>query len=311
MTEFIWARLLGFVLTDGCLYYGKKNNYYEVSFSVGQKEDVEELSNDLKRLGYSLRVQFQEKTMHFGERLVRMKVFRLKCTSKALFSEFVGRGAPIGDKSLQSYSVPEWIMVGSAKIKRAFLSGILGGDGSKIAMRLSTRPFKQPCNTPSINDFEFYKDQDQIKGGISFAHQLAELFSEQKIVVKSVFVKGKFPRKRGGYSSSIHISFSNSFENCINYGSIGFAYSRQKTEASDPVIRFMNRIIILRENWKKQHASALNLYNAGLSIKEVSQIIGLNYGTVFGWLREGKRPTVGYHKLKFGELNAASNNSEI
>ena len=48
----ILARLMGAQFSDGSLYFLRYNNYREVSFSVGQREDVEELRQDLNRLGF-------------------------------------------------------------------------------------------------------------------------------------------------------------------------------------------------------------------------------------------------------------------
>ncbi|RJQ21516.1 hypothetical protein C4580_02135 [Candidatus Woesearchaeota archaeon] len=293
------AKITGALFSDGCLYKGEKSHYYEVSFSVGTQADVDELTKDLTERGVIPRVRRQEKTVCIGQRTFTIRVFQVRCASKELFLTFSRLGVPVGKKSNVSFSVPDWILNGNSEVKRAFLAGFLGGDGPKVTIEVRSRKGKEPFNAVRINDIEFYKREDLLANGFHFANELSRLLKEQGIVVSRIFNKGRFLRKDGTFSTSIHIALGKSIESALSYSRIGFAYCSQKREQVKGAEAFLETIAQKRYEWKRTYEAALNLYNAGGTVKLVAEKLKISYGTAFGWLRKGKTPTVAYHKLKF------------
>jgi len=300
------AQLVGALFADGSLELGKKNHYYGLSFSVGDQRDVEDLVKDLTTIGGYPHVRNQKKTFSIAGRVITMNTFQVRCGSKELFLTFKGLGVPVGKKSNQEYSVPSWIMHGSLTLQKRFLSGFLDGDGPVVTIDVRKRPRKEDYNTIRINDVEFYNRIDLVNNGVLFAHQLCWLLEKQGVVINKVFNKGEFSRKSGTVSTSVHITLSTTIESALAYGEIGFAYCHHKSERMRKVQLFLERLAYMRKMWREKHATALNLYNTGSNLKSISRDLDISYETIFGWVKQGKNPTVNYHKLKFdkwGENN--------
>jgi hypothetical protein len=299
MKNAITARLCGALFSDGNPYKNTKNHYYEVGFSLGEISDVRAMQHDLQLLGFKSRVSEHDNTITIGGRTFNLHAFRVKCASKSLLELMASLGVPVGNKSDMCYELPEWIITGSREIKREFLAGYLGGDGPKVTIRSVKRAKKREYNSIHINDIELYKRKSLLENGLRFGRQLAFLLSQFGVRTRRVFAKGDFLRKDGGRSTSIHIKLANDVDSALEYCKIGFAYCKQKTYATLPVKEFLIKIQSFRKEWQAKHAAALNLYNKGHSVKEIADALNMSYDTAFGWLRYNKRPTIGYHHLKF------------
>jgi len=116
-----------------------------------------------------------------------MHTFRVKSCSTSLFLFFKSLSIPVGDKRKQEGIIPNWIMDGSTKIKREFLSAYLGGDGPKIEIATTRRKDRGPYNVVRINDIEFHKKSKFTKAGLFFATQLKRLLESQGVEVKKIF----------------------------------------------------------------------------------------------------------------------------
>ena len=132
----IITRLLGSIFTNGNLYFSKKNNYGEVSFSLRSEKDLENLREDLILLGFNNVHSKREKNkITVNNRSYTINTIKVKVCSTSLWLLFSALGAPIGDKTSNSYLLPKWLMESSLIIKKEFLASFIGGDGSKISMR--------------------------------------------------------------------------------------------------------------------------------------------------------------------------------
>src|SRR3989338_6692683 len=205
--DIILSRLLGMIFSDGTLYYQEKNRYYEISFSVGQKQDVEWLSEDLSTLGFP-RVHVKEliKDQEIDGRKFTTHLFRIKCCSKRLFELLKQSGGPVGAKKSQIYTVPIWIKKGSMAIKRSFLQGYLGGDGPKVTMNLTKREGRSNYNNTHINDLEFHKDSELKSSGLKLAREISSLLEEFGVDIRKTFIEeDSYIRADGKKSAIIHI----------------------------------------------------------------------------------------------------------
>jgi len=110
------ARLLGFAMGDGHL--GEMSGRLHISF-YGLKDTLEEVWRDLKRLGVSASLYTRR-----GDN----SELRVASRSFALLMERLGM--PKGKKSEVPFSVPEWIREAPLWVKRNFLAGLFGADGS-------------------------------------------------------------------------------------------------------------------------------------------------------------------------------------
>ncbi len=299
----IVSKLLGFLFSDGNLYSKKSNNYREVSFSLGTKKDVENLLYDLRRLGFNkFHIKKQKNTIKVNNRVYTISTTRVKVCSTSFWLLMYALGAPIGDKTKKNYSIPKWLMdTKYYYLKREFLAAYMGGDGPKIAMNLSKRKNKQPYNTLSLNDIEFHKNPQVLDGGLKLAKQISKLFSESDVKIENIFVENdNYTKKDGNKSKIIHIVFKKNFENALSlYQNVGYRYAYTKDTNSKYVSEFIRRILIKRKEWQMVYNNVIQLKEKKLNYKVISKKLGIAESTVWGWLNQRKKPTIGYHKIKY------------
>lgn len=130
-------------------------------------------------------------------------------------------GTPPGDKTLSTYSVPNWIMDGDSKIKRSFLKILFNFDGS-ISIR-KTR------STAEIN-FCFTKHQKYASESMAFMEQIKSLLSDFDIPSGKIHVRKAKYEKYPNYDKNIFMLFISSHKGLINfYREIGFLNPKKQT----------------------------------------------------------------------------------
>lgn len=300
----IIARLSGALFSDGNIYFKKSNNYREISFTLGQKEDVFNVTRDIKRLGFK-KLHFMERTKQHnikGRKFI-MHTFRVKSCSTALFLFFKSLGIPVGDKRKQRGIIPNWIMDGSTEIKKEFLSAYLGGDGPKLSIIVQKGKNRGPHNQILINDIEFHKKSKFTKEGLFFANQLKDLLEDQGVKVNKIFYeKDNYKTLDNDVPSIIHISISKKIESALSFYNMGYSYCKQKREKSKYAGKFLQILADKRSKWKDKHKYACKLYyKEKKSLKEISKIINIAYPTLFSWLKYKQKPSVYQHGLLYNE----------
>ncbi len=188
------------------------------------------------------------------------------CTTMSLTIDlsrlFKKLGLPVGKRTNQVYDIPGWIMNGSKDIKREFLAGYLGAEGSNPIFRGSDSiKLRKSFYVPRVS---LYKREDILEGGLKFAEQLKTLFCDLSVNVSNISVHEGNIRKDGTISKKINITISNEFENLINYLDIGYRYAPKK-EVQGEVIRlylkYLNNVYNIRNEIKDY---IIKLYNSGL-----------------------------------------------
>jgi thioredoxin 1 len=304
------SRLVGLLFSDGSLYRRSKNNICNADLFLGQKEDVEELSSDLKELGFKFSIKRRVNKFKIAGRSITISTYRLRIASTAFWLFMRALGVPNGRKTDSKSGLPDWLLKAPSSIKREFLSGYLGGDGPSISIKVVSRGKRGSYNDININDIEFYKEESCIKSGVKFANQLTKLLEEQDIKVRKVFVdKEKYKRKYGGTSKSIHVSLSNSYESARALASIGYAYCWKKQEGANYIGEFLNTNLYKKNLWGKKYKDAVNLSKIGKNSKEIASKLAISNSTVDGWLKKGNEPTINHTHIRYNEwLSDATRN---
>src|SRR3989344_3470527 len=299
----ILARLVGALLSDGSLYSSKKNNYREISFCVGQKEDVEEVIKDLRSLGFNtVHISERNNNCEINGRKFSMHTFRVKCLSTSLYLLFKLLGVPEGNKTNKEYDVPLWIKNGELSVKREFLSAYLGGDGPKLDIRMVYGDRENPYNNISINDIEFHKRTDLVESGILFAESLKMLFRDFRVESRVFHEIDSYIRKDGTRSAIVHIRIKHNIANAfIIAQKIGYFYCWQKQQSAMYVGEFARKILFMRLKWKNIYNEAMNLAEKENSLDKISKILGVNENSIYNWVKKGSKPTVQKHFIKFDE----------
>ena len=130
----ILARLLGLVDSDGHLSYAKSKGrqtqaVHHAVFFVGEYADVKSLTRDVVELGFDIPRMKQLKNNLTKE--VRVEA--------SLGSLLIALGACPGNKKTSERTFPAWILEAPSDVRREFLSGYNGGDGSKLSINRKTR----------------------------------------------------------------------------------------------------------------------------------------------------------------------------
>lgn len=298
----ILARLIGAQFSDGSLYYLGKNNYREVSFSVGQAKDIEELKQDLNNLGFKCTYKKKVSNCNIKGRPFVMRSYAVRCCSTSLWLLLKALGAPAGNKTNTAYKIPDWLMRADKVLQREFLSAYLGGDGPTVNMRLQQREYKEPYNSLLINNIEFHKRDDLEKSGLALARQIAKLLSKFGVNISRVFSEDDiYERKDKSRVKIIHIQISNNFESgyalCQR---IGYVYAYQKSLNARFVGEFLRKRLFERQLCARKYKDAISLFRKGkMTVKEIASQLDLPTDTAFGWIRYNKKPTVFKHFEKF------------
>ncbi len=195
------ARLLGFAMGDGHL--GEMSGRLYVSF-YGLKDTLEEVQKDLERLGVSASLYVRRGSN---------SELRVASRSFALLLERLGM--PRGRKSEVPFSVPEWIREAPLWVKRNFLAGLFGADGSA--------PFFKRY-TPLPIHLTQHKRSGLEDNLLSYLRDIADLLRE--FGVSSLIYQVR--TVEGSVSYRLAIEGDESIRNFL--GRIGYEYDPRKKE---------------------------------------------------------------------------------
>ncbi len=291
----VLARLLGFVMTDGYLYEDLKHHIHEIHFFVGTKQDAEEIKRDLQIIGFNkLEVKIKANKRVIDDREFTITTYRCRNFEKSLFELLKSKGAPIGRKKNQAYFIPEWIMDGSIAIKRAFLSGWLGGDGCKITYRVKHGGTSSHDAKLVVNTIEFHKEKELEREGVLYAKQLALLLEELGVEVREI---SSSDDKDGVI---IFLRFSQSYPSLLSLTKIGYAYAETKNKSVPFIREFLQYRLRERNNYAQVKQTVLEQLTLGKSNKDISEDLQIPLHTVVSW-RYTNRNTNIVHPSESGE----------
>jgi len=173
----ILARVLGFVLGDGHLAKTGVRVWFNSS-----REELEALAEDLRRLGLKpSEIIERESSSQIRGRKVEGRIHMLYVDSVAFHTLLRFWGVEVGNKTRKGYAVPEWIKRGNLFVKREFLRGLFGADG--------TKPYGERYNFNGIK-LEMRAKRESLEKTTEFFNDIAELLREfdvdSKVVVSPI-----------------------------------------------------------------------------------------------------------------------------
>ncbi|ADG13465.1 protein of unknown function UPF0027 [Methanocaldococcus infernus ME] len=228
----IIARLLGFALGDGIIVREKTGKLYLAFY--GKKEELLEVKKDLEKLGIKASKIYNKKEDNF-----------IKVSSKA-FALFMHKlGMPIGKKTEVSYKVPEWIKEAPLWIKRNFLAGLFGADGSKIFFKRYT-PLPISLTQSKISSLK--------ENLLSYLEDIREILLE--FGVESIIYEIKALENRVSYRLSI--VNEESIKQFL--GKVGYEYSKDKKEEGLLAYAYLKYKEYVKAIRKKAIKKAIELY---------------------------------------------------
>ncbi|UXM85220.1 intein-containing RctB family protein [Methanococcus aeolicus] len=254
------ARLLGFALGDGSIvqengerkriylaFYGKKDELIEV------KKDLEKLSVKSSKI-YSRNREIKIKNAWGSEYVSSCKDNYIKITSKA-FALFMHKlGMPIGTKTHIEYTIPKWIKKSPLWVKRNFLAGLFGADGSKICFRKYT---------PMPISFTQSKSDVLKDSLLNYLADIKKMLSEFGIC--SMVYEIKAVENKVVY----RLSIVNEKSIKLFLGHIGYEYSKDKKEEGLFAYEYLKYKDTVKNIRKNSIVKAIDIYRKTGSLSKV------------------------------------------
>jgi replication factor C small subunit len=261
----IIARLVGFLLGDGHITKDGR-----MIFS-GDKESLEEIQNDIIRMGYEpSKIISKQLTNEIESRRFTGITTWFYLDSKPLSSLFEFLGVPTGDKCVREFYVPNWIRLSPRFIKREFLRGIFGSE-------MFTPKCKKRNFDPIL--FKQHKTRGLIREGKRFARELMSLLAEFDVESKLKTGDLGYKRKSGEDMCKIEIMLLASNKNIYNFlRQVGYAYSKEKQKIGRWASEYLRHklYVISRdfptfEEWKKEYVieDSEFVWNRVVSIEDI------------------------------------------
>lgn len=265
--EAIIAKIFGYLLGDGCLYKSGKRRYCS---AYGNKEDLMKMQEDLVRINVSSKIY--ERTRHhkiktkYGTKSFNATNCELHINNKDFLEILENLGMPLGNKTKQNFTVPDWIKNGKKITKRLFLAGFFGAEMSS-PKNVSKTAFY--CPTINQNKTENLKNE-----GRKFLIDISLLLEEFNIKTLKISEFEDFHNKEGEKTTTLRLILSGDNENLLRlYRHIGFEYNKKRQNLGN--IASLYILIKKKENEKRISLSAkIKEYkNQSFKINEVKRIL--------------------------------------
>lgn len=264
---YILSRIFGFASTD-CWIGISDKGIVRLAGDFGHEHSSVLFSEDVERLF------FDKKKPRYTEKEKYGKTFRLEY-SGAFPALLISLGCLYGKKSIQKYNpVPEWIKNGSDMIKREFLSGFQGGDGSKIksGSKKQIHIHIAPTIKSIIEEYEISL--------IEYMHDIVNLFR-----YFGIDIDNPISTKNKKYENIINVSYyiHNTRQNLIKYfDTIGYRYDVHKNIESGIYVEYLKYVEFKYQERLKLIKTIKNYGN--ISREKISNELNIPLKTVYSLL---------------------------
>ena len=258
------ARILGFCLGDGCICrIVSRERTRHLTHFYGKEKDLETLRKDIMKLGftpskiYSRKRKIKIKTAWNKEynSLCWDNMIRVSSESFAILLNKLGM--PIGKKISSEFVIPDWIREAPLWIKRNFLAGLFGADGSACIVK---------GYTPLPISLTLTKEKKLEKNALRFLKEIKNLLNEfgiKKVVIYKI--------KSGEGRTCYRLSIIGEEDIYLFLSRIGYEYSKEKKEKGLWVAEYLRRKKIVKRIRKDVVERAKEVYyNTGSLSKAVS-----------------------------------------
>ncbi|WP_394356255.1 AAA family ATPase [Thermococcus waiotapuensis] len=203
----ILARVLGFALGDGHLTKTGVRVWFNST-----REELEMLAEDLRRLGLKLsEIIERDSSSGIHGRRVEGRIHMLYVDSVAFHALLRLWGVEAGNKTKKGYAVPEWIKKGNLFVKREFLRGLFGAEG--------TKPKGERYNFNGVK-LEMRAKRESLERTTEFFNDIAELLREFDVDSKVIV-------SPAGDGFAVRLLVTPNDANYLNFLTrVGYAYAK-------------------------------------------------------------------------------------
>lgn len=262
---YIISRLFGFCLTDAWIGVCEQKGNVRLCADFSSEYGGELFESDVNFLGFKTHdIKFSDG----GEYGKTYKVEHSGCFP----SLFIGLGITYGKKTTQkACKIPNWIINGSDMIKREFLSGFQGGDGSKIKSGVDNQIVVQIGTTSKSIKTEF------LDSLIEMMSDIGKLFRNIGIDVEDV----KYQKsKKYGDMMCVSYYINASRKNLIKYFDIvNYSYDVYKKVESGVLVEYLKYL-------DYEHQKRINLVEkirsfGNIDRKEIAKKLDIHIDLVY------------------------------
>jgi hypothetical protein len=163
-------------------------------------------------------------------------------------------GACTGNKAKSQRSFPQWILHSSSSVKREFLSGYHGGDGSKVVVNVKTAQQQVRIRGTRCRSYN-----DVLESHINYLEKIQELYKELNIITTIQ----KYKAKEEGRTDLI-LAFSYKMENLEKVAdTIAYRYCNHKKRNSIIAIEYLKSRI---NNFKMGYSDFCECFLEGSNV---------------------------------------------
>src|SRR3989344_6071260 len=239
-------RIMGFIFGDGHL---SVKNTKQVSF-YGKREDLELIKADLKKLGFCSSLTSRNRSFKMRTQYSKYEFSRvehcLHSGSSSLSCLLFLLGVPAGNKAVQDYGIPAWLLKQPRWHKRLFLAALFGAELSS--------PSSMTYNHFNLYGLVFSLNKRNPLHGLLFVNQISQLLEE--FGVKSILMKSKQDELNGTVSTRIRLFIHQDSENLIRlFSRISYDYNIKKRKLANAAILWLKekqRIINMRNDTRSK-----------------------------------------------------------
>lgn len=285
--KIIIARLFGHICGDGWVCASTKS----VGFSgKGCIQDLEKIKADMTTLGFrTSAIHSRQTRSSFTDISGRSK--EISGTSQSLsastksYQFFRDLGAPVGEKAVTPFLLPDWLMNATDAEKAEFLAALVGSDGIvPSVMRKSPQSFG--AVRLSFNKIEELEDI-----AMAYAKQLQKLFQDIGISTKITKREGNI-RKDGRRTIKFVLTLSNSLQNLVHYlEHIAYRYCEKKELEGNKILAYLKAKQYMIKQRERLRKAALRLHAQGLGKCRIACRLKIPEAQVREWIYYGRRAT--------------------
>lgn len=255
----IIAKIFGYFLGDGTVYFTKERGY---AVAYGKKGDLEEIKRDLEVIGFKSGIYYRERDHKVFNQynIIKFKAGNYELHVRTGFADLLrDLGMPIGNKTKQEFSIPNWIKESPKYIKRLFLAGFFGAELSTPKTHTKTGFY-----SPVLGQNKIKKLKNNMK---KFMLEISELLLEFGVRINKIS-EISYPKV-----STIRLLISAEEENLLKFWSrIGFEYNTERKSIANIAILYMLKKKRMTEK-RKNIANKIKEYREkGFSLKELQEV---------------------------------------
>lgn len=263
-------KVMGYVFGDGNIYFVNAREK-GITWFWGDPEDLEEVREDIKKIGYT------PSKIYFRKRHHKIKTFygisefdRVEWSFKVCSSSFAlllaALGAPVGEKANQNYLLPSFLFDLPLWQKRLFLASFFGAELSSPKLASDNQyNFSGPV-------LSLDKHQKFVKSGRQFLKQIKKLLEEFSVRSTLMKEREEYVTKKKEVSMRLRLFIYSDIVNLVNFWSkINHEYNQKKRYLANGALQYfkLKQKVLKERNTLEKEAKKLR--KKGLNVSQIYQ----------------------------------------